>query len=343
MDSVRRASDALGISPKPQSHRKLKDAHTSSLDAQMLPTPSKTPCKQPTAQSEAASRSVARNLFGTSAVIADKPHKKAKKYTGLSLESFRAEEVEEDIEIFTDSCESVPVVDQSAENPFYGDHPVPEPSIRRSKRKQVVIPGEGKLTVEDAVKRSDGVLVVFRGKKIFRKFSEVNSLQRDDDDGDAEADEIETENADQPRRRGPMTRSSIKPRLLFPRMAKGKEAASTSQEHEDEEAVTDIEDHVLDGAEEAQTPEPETPVNVDEEQVKTPAAPRFAPASPPPTSRVTRSTDKVRDADTPMKKAKNSSPFDGWRRSKSRALTQGQKREGGALAQSPPSTKRPRA
>jgi hypothetical protein len=172
MDSVRRASGtltskstahatgALGITPKPQSQRNPKDAQTASSDTQMLPTPAKTPRKQPDAKAEAASRAVARNLFGSDADILATPQKKAKRYIGLSMDSFRAEEVEEDIEIFTDSRDRVPEIDNSADNPFYGDHAVAEASVRRSKRKQVVIPGESKQTVEDAVKRSDGVLVV---------------------------------------------------------------------------------------------------------------------------------------------------------------------------------------
>jgi hypothetical protein len=180
-----------------------------------------------------------------------------------------------------------------------------------------------------------------RGKKFFRKFSEAHSLDPNDqaENGDA----VDAESIDQPRRRGPTTRSSIKPRLLFPRETKGKQTAPIANTHEDEEAVTDIEDHVLDGVEDVQGVEPETPAYISEEMVQTPAAPRFAPASPPSTVRATRSTDKLRDADTPMKKPKNPSPFDGWPRTKSRARPQGQKREGDALAKSPASTKRPRA
>jgi hypothetical protein len=170
MDSVRRASGALtakstadaagalGISPKPQ--KKTQGNVTASQSTGMLPTPAKTPRKEPDAKTEAASRAIARNLFATTTDVMATPKKRAKKYTGLTLDSFKAEEVEENIEIFTDSRDRVPEVDNSADNPFYGDHVVAEPSNRRSKRKQVSIPGEGKQTIEDAVKRSDGVLVV---------------------------------------------------------------------------------------------------------------------------------------------------------------------------------------
>ncbi|KAI0905002.1 hypothetical protein F4823DRAFT_160317 [Ustulina deusta] len=347
MDSVRRASGtltaestanaagSLGISPKPQ--QKSQGAIPASHSIGMLPTPAKTPRKQPNPKTEAASREIARNLFATEEDMLT-PKKKVKKYSGLTLDSFRAEDVEEDIEIFTDSRDHFPEVDKSAENPFYGDHAVAEPSKRRSKRKPVVVPGEGRQSVEDAVKRSDGVLVVFRGKKMFRKFAEDADA---DSSSQAEADEADDLGFNgQTIRNRPMTRSSIKPRLLFPPEPKGKKVATTTVE--DEEAVTDIEDVFDDDAQPAEIEVPQTPVQDAKGKVETPDAPRFGPASPPSTARATRSTDKLRGGDTPMK-AKGPSPFDGWRRSKSRALPQGQKREGDVLVKSPASTKRQRA
>ncbi|KAI3324246.1 hypothetical protein HD806DRAFT_494514 [Xylariaceae sp. AK1471] len=354
MDSVRRASgaltakstadaaDSLGISPKPQ--KKPQGNLTTSQSTGMLPTPAKTPRKEPDAKTQAASHAIARNLFGTAADAMATPKKRAKKYTGLTLDSFKAEDVEENIEIFTDSRDRVPVVDSRAENPFYGDHVVTEPSNRRSKRKQVTIPGEGKQAIEDAVKRSDGMLVVFRGKKIFRKFSESIDADPNSQAEDDEAADLDS--TGQTRRSRMMTRSSIKPRLLFQSKTKGKRATSATAtvEDVDEEAATDIEDHVLHNAEDAELEIPETPVYVAEDKAKTPDAPRFAPASPPSTARATRSADKLRDGDTPMPKlTKVPSPFDGWRRSKSRGTPQGQKREGGFLAKSPTGTKRQRA
>ncbi|KAI1275519.1 hypothetical protein F5Y07DRAFT_171424 [Xylaria sp. FL0933] len=346
MDSVRRASGALtaestanaagslGISPKSQ--QKSHSAVATSLSAGMLPTPAKTPRKQPNPKTEAVSRGMARTLFVTEEDILT-PKKKSKKYTGLTLDSFRAEEVEEDIEIFTDTRDHFPEVDDSAENPFYGDHAVAEPSKRRSKRKAVSVPGEGRQSVEDAVKRDDGVLVVFRGKKMFRKFADDNDA---DSSSQAEDDEAAEDLNGQTRRNRPMTRSSIKPRLLFPPAPKGKKVAAATVE--DEEAVTDIEDNVFGDAEAAETEAPQTPTQVTKGKIETPDAPRFGPGSPPSTARATRSTDRLRGVDSPVK-AKGPSPFDGWRRSKSRALPQGQKREGEPLARPPASAKRQRA
>ncbi|KAI0870930.1 hypothetical protein GGS24DRAFT_473433 [Hypoxylon argillaceum] len=345
MDSVRRASgnltaksaanaaDSLGIDLKPQ--QKSQGPSATSLTSGMLPTPAKTPRKQPNAKTEAASRAIARTLFTTDEDVMFTPKKKAKKYTGLSLDSFRAEDVEEDIQIFTDSRDQFPEMDNSAENPFYGDQVIAEPSKRRSKRKPIVVPGEGRQSIDEAVKRTDGVLVVFRGKKIFRKFSDSNDA---DSSSQAENDEAELGLDSEPLRHRPMTRSSIQPRLLFPAKPKGKQAAIATT-LEDEEAATDIEDNVLLEDHDTEIEAPETPVQVTKGKVETPNAPRFGPASPPSTGRATRSTDKLRGGD----KAKAPSPFDGWRRSKSRAVSQGQKREGDFLAQSPGNNKRQRA
>lgn len=77
----------------------------------------------------------------------------------------------------------------------------------------------------------------------------------------------------------PLTRSSIKPRLLFPspQQVKAKEKIAHLSE-DDEEAVTDIEEHGV-----------STPA--EDAIISTPKATKFAPASPPTTVRATRSKD----------------------------------------------------
>lgn len=346
MDSVRRASGALtakstadaidSLQMNTQPPKQTHDAIAASRSTGMLPTPAKTPRKQPNAKTEAAARAIARNLFATDEDMMPSPKKKAKKYTGLTLDSFRAEDVEEDIEIFTDTRDQLPEIDESAENPFYGDRALAEPSKRQSKRKLVLVPGEGRQSIDDAVRRTDGVLVVFRGKKIFRKFSESFDAESSSQVENDEADDLGLET--QARHR-PMTRSSIKPRLLFPPKSKGKQVAITTTIEDDEEAATEIEDNVPDDAQEVNIEVPETPVQITDDEVETPNAPRFAPASPPSTGRATRYADKLRGGD----KSNGPSPFDGWRRSKNHAPAQGQKRGGDSLAKSPASTKRQRA
>lgn len=89
---------------------------------------------------------------------------------------------------------------------------------------------------------------------------------------------------------------------------------------------------------------PRTPVDLVEETPGTPVAPKFAPASPPTTSRTTRHGNKTADETTPMKPTRGGkrSPFDGWRRVKNNgAESHGHKRSGDDLAADP--AKRTRA
>jgi hypothetical protein len=138
------------------------------------------------------------------------------------------------------------------------------------------------------------------------------------------------------------TRSSIKPRLLFQTLRKGKSVAAHNSE--DEEAITDIEDHAMTETREDE-PAGKTPLE-DQSAPDTPKAPRFAPASPPTTARTTRVTRTLPSEETtPIKGAgKSRSPFDGWRRSKSgRTAAHGRKREAEVLPDEAASNKRQRA
>lgn len=130
------------------------------------------------------------------------------------------------------------------------------------------------------------------------------------------------------------TRSSIKPRRLF---------ASASVDEpkdldEDEEAATDIEDHVLARME---ADKPETPMDLIVEAPGTPEAPRFAPASPPTTARTTRfGSKKSADATPKPKQPAKRSPFDSWRRVKAGAESTSHKRSGDDLSAAAPKRSR---
>ncbi|KAI1458090.1 hypothetical protein F4805DRAFT_425457 [Annulohypoxylon moriforme] len=337
MDSVRRASnsltaggaanaaDSLGIG---SSRQKPKSISTATGSSTMLPTPAKTPQKQPDEKSKANVRAIARNLFSEPEAMPSPKKRKAKKYTGLTLDSFTAENIEEPIEIFTDTRDRIPEEDQTAQNPFYEQAPstpARDQSTRQTRSKQVYVQGEGKISIEEALKREDGIVYVFRGKRIFRKFSQ-------DEDGrvDEHIDGSPIHAS---------TRSSIKPRLLFP--SKGKAAAKASTD--DEEAVTDIEDHVLLDAKDDSAEAPATPTAMVAEKSVTPVAPKFTtPVSPPSTARATRASTRMQAVESSTKQSKPRNPFDGWRRSKSRASTQGQKREGEPIAGQDEASKRQR-
>lgn len=354
------------LSPE-DSHKAAKTANGEGSSSQarmmgMLPTPAKTPSKKVHAasQNESNIAAIARNLFHNDvdevmASPSKTPSRKGKKYTGISLESFTVVEQEDPISIFTDSQDRVPEADISNDNPFFGGGAVTAPSDsatprRRSKRNHVSIPGEGKQSVDEATRREDGLVYVFRGKKIFHKFDESVMSQEEDVDSVSSVGKR-------------LTRSAIKPRLLFPRSAQSPQLSGTpeglslSEEEDDEEAVTDIEDHILEDAEdveEAEEDDLQAPLEQPEElemepeAITTPkaytgkAAPNtppnapsfassYAPDTPPVTVRATRSGHKVASTPedmTPVKApAKKRSPFDGWRQTKSSASSAGHKRQ----------------
>ncbi|EFZ02513.1 hypothetical protein X797_000429 [Metarhizium robertsii] len=290
-----------------------------SQSAGMLPTPSKTPQKPPNEKTAASIQSFARNLFSSEEEVLPSPRKRrSKKYSGVTMESFTAEEEEDPITIFTDSQDRIPEKDNSEANPFYGSTAMAaEPSKRQSRRKVVSIPGEGAQSIDEAARREDGIVYVFRGKKFFRKFSEQD--QSEEIAASAEDDES--------RLNRPLTRASVKPRLLFP-------TQKTTAE-DDEEALTDVEDMNL-----IDEHVPQTPMKAHSIPAKTPEAPKYAPVSPPDTRRTTRSTNKL--ADTPMKGTGRKSPFDSWPRTKEhKSQSPAPKRAGESLASE--TTKRTRA
>lgn len=352
LDSVQRATRTLNV------EHSLHAPAGRSTGAGSLITPAKTPIKPPTERTKGQLKGVVKTLFSNRKVDENEAMpspKKARAKKQSTLETFAAQSGEEEISIFTDSHERVPVVDDSIDNPFYGTKKTTtttttttktttteRTSTRRSTRNQVLIPGEGVVSLEEAVGRKDGMLIMFRGKKQFRKFAEIEEEPVDADD------ELESAAASPLRR--PLTRSSIKPRLLFP--PKLKEAKVPDS---DEDAPTDIEDHVLESlkAEEEKVgeekqeekhnniAETETPVEKakeeeplaapeipeeDKQRASTPETTLLAPASPPATAtRTTRAGSKkaavAEDKDTP-KKAKpkgRKSPFDAFRRTKAGA------------------------
>ncbi len=160
---------------------------------------------------------------------------------------------------------------------------------------------------------------------------EQGSLAEDDSDDDANAnlDEVVSPNL-----RRPLTRSSIKPRLLFPSAEQSRAKETRFHNTDDEEADTDIEE-----------PATSTPMDQMDAMVATPKAPRFAPVSPPTTARATRSKKIEMDSSpaeptseedapstSPLLRSQRSrgkvSPFDSWQRLKPAAKATSKKREG---------------
>jgi hypothetical protein len=209
----------------------------------MLPTPAKTPRKR---RIEDVS-STARVLFPTNrpSTIEEAmptPRKNRKTKNLYTLESF-AEQMDENtpkIPIYTDSKERVPTPGAVDENPFLP---------KKGKGKVKATPQKSRKTVdrktakmEEAAERDEGMVYIFRGRRVFRKFHD------DAPSGDSAAEQEDELSADdnQVRRmigheaRRPLTRSSIKPRLLFQAEIKERNR-ELGIEEDDEEAVTDIE------------------------------------------------------------------------------------------------------
>ncbi|KAF3076355.1 hypothetical protein CFAM422_001417 [Trichoderma lentiforme] len=315
-DSVRRVTASLAAEASTASGSKDKSVagRSAAASSLMLPTPSKTPQKPPSSKATAHIQTFARNLFPVAeeTELSSPRKRRSKKYSGMTLESFRAEVAEEDIEIFTDSQDRIPKKDESKSNPFVGNASAAGPSKRRTKRK-VHVPGEGSQSVDEASRREDGMIYVFRGKKFFRKFSEF--------DDEEELEELDSDVEAQFSK--PLTRSSIKPRLLFPAKAP---APKTKDMLEEEEAATDVEEAVEAEKPQAKVETVETPAKAKEERAQTPDAPKYAPASPPETRRTTRSTNKLSADSAPIKRTGKKSPFDSWIRTKEHTNRSGTKR-----------------
>jgi hypothetical protein len=180
-----------------------------------------------------------------------------------------------------------------------------------------------------------------RGKKVFRKFSDPQEAEDEDEEVEAE-DQLAEDIPDTLQR--PLTRSSIKPRLLFPSVEQTKAKKMRSQMTEDEEeAITDIE-------------EPSSPMEMEVDStdnlVSTPKMRKIAPATPPTTARATRSRkvdmdgslglgsdDEVPSPDhVDSGRRAKLSPFDSWSRIK-RHGSGSKKREGDSMTRASKKTK----
>ncbi|KAL4885052.1 hypothetical protein BJY04DRAFT_158728 [Aspergillus karnatakaensis] len=275
----------------------------------MLPTPAKTPRKKPVENAGSTARVLFPPLSG---------QRKKKKQTGFSLDSFTEDSSRNDsIQIYTDSRDRIPEVDESEENPFYK-----KPSVNTNTRPSRHKTGGRDKEVNEALDREDGMVYVFRGKKMFRKFTDVVESDMEDDDDDlgllaSRPDLIDSTILESSR---PFTRSSIKPRVLFP-SALGPAALESHASDADEEAATDIEDHVLDDSA-AEDLDHTADVRSQQRPLTPPPKPVDTPHSPGGSARSLRSRAKREDLEHGRTSTvsdahkKRISPFDGWLRKK---------------------------
>ncbi|KAL9006344.1 MAG: hypothetical protein Q9188_000880 [Gyalolechia gomerana] len=268
------------------------------LGPNMLPTPAKTPRKKDL-RKPAELQSAARVLFPQRLekiedAMPNKKDRRGKKNVGFSLDSFGEDDDSASrVQIFTDSKEKIPELDRSEDNPFIDQPQMSRPAESRktSGLRERKAPVKANPQIEDVFNREEGLVYVFRGKKIFRRFTP------DPDHPNLSSEETEVEGCTSPRLR-PSTRASVKPRLLFPA-----EKQSREREVAAEEAPTDIEGEVTD----------------EKEKLVTPIKQSFAPATPPTTGHITRSASKkaaMNGDNSPLRPRKKTSPFDGWQRTK---------------------------
>ncbi|MDI1493040.1 MAG: hypothetical protein OHK93_004824 [Ramalina farinacea] len=302
--------DDLVQSQDPNDNAQTKPNQAQATGASALPTPVSIPRKKTVPRNLVDS--TARVLFPsrTDAVDDSMPtprkNRRGKKNVGFSLYSSMEDDgtsSEDRIQIFTDSKDKVPELDMSKDNPFIErpqeQSPQPEPVKSRSSRRKRTSPHiQSNPQIEEAFNRDQGMVYVFRGKKIYRKFPQ-------DSDSEDEVTEPEDSTAEAPHR--PLTRSSIKPRLLFPTAQQ--RAQRSAAAIAEEEAPTDIEDHT--------------------QKLVTPVKQSFGPATPPTTGHVTRSATKAQRDLTVSPPGTNepasgpppswkgrSSPFSDWSRKK---------------------------
>ncbi|KAL8813642.1 MAG: hypothetical protein Q9200_000124 [Gallowayella weberi] len=283
----------------------------------MLPTPAKTPRKKDLRKT-AELQSAARVLFPTRLekvedAMPTKKGRRGRKNVGFFLDgSGEDDESTSRIQIFTDSKDKVPELDMGEDNPFIekpdmttSHEPIKETGRRARKKGQI----KSNPQIEETFNGEEGMVYVFRGKKIFRRFTP------EPDQANLSSEETEIEGSASPRLR-PFTRSAVKPRLLFPTEKQRRE-----RELAEEEALTDIEDGRV-GKKKG-------------EKLTTPVRQSFALKTPPGTGHATRSATKqaaLNGGSSPLgppevgfdriasaverRPRKKTSPFNEWHRTK---------------------------
>ncbi|KAI4720182.1 hypothetical protein E4T48_03595 [Aureobasidium sp. EXF-10727] len=305
--------------------------------ASMLPTPNKTPYKRDPNAMQTTARILNFKPASTQSVMST-PRKKAK--SRLTLDDDDA--VYDEVKVFTDIQDRVPTVDQTEDNPFIG------PRKTRARTRAQTAPSSS-LDVDmddDHADDDKGILYVFRGKKVFRRFEKSADEPADSDASTGSNNSLKRQAGASASR--PLTRSSLKPRLLWP--------SANSDGDADEEALTDIDEDNIPSVDSA-------PFGAFFQPTKTPSKKAAAhPATPPSSHRQTRSAAQqvaifadphnelnralASPSVTPMPQKIVSGPlFAGWPRSKNaeEKAARGEKRHRSTMSEPEMPNKRTRS
>ncbi|EER26510.1 hypothetical protein D8B26_003106 [Coccidioides posadasii str. Silveira] len=334
----------------PSSHKSSDNTlQQTTMAVGMLPTPAKTPRKKNIPDSGA----IARDLFTNRARAMDLERRsqrrpRGKKYSGFSLESFHSnpEENNGSVEIYTDVRDRIPTLNSSEDNPFISrpeeaKTPKVEESDGKAKRRKV---NEDDIdrdpAVDEMVNRDDGVLCVFRGKKIFRKFKPKDI---DESDGDNDPGLLGSMDDIPSSRTRHFTRSSIKPRVLFPTADQLRTRAAKAKAAKVSEHATNGKEEKMEEQLNASSQSEATDANNDPVTPPSKMTRLATPSTPLASGRSLRSHTKKSESeitpDTSSSPTGNRfSPFDRWTRIKARSSPsgKGKKRSSSSLGHDTP-------
>ncbi|OAP63420.1 hypothetical protein AYL99_02647 [Fonsecaea erecta] len=303
--------------PPSKSHLQPFASSSTTISDGMLPTPVKTPKKKMIPKASNAARALFQdNTLSANHLVDFEPspkrNRKSKRYNGFSLESFTVgnDDSRGQVQIYTDSRDRVPHVDNSESNPFIERSMNGETSSSRkiagtSKRRKVS--GERKKLdpqVEEAIEKDDGMVYVFRGKKVYRRFDDEEDEEEDIDEGDLGLLEHTPKGSDVKRLRT-LTRRSIKPKRLFQTEAQQK----AREAEREEEALTDIEEPI-DHREDASAAVGDGKSS----EVASNSVTRRSLRSSGPVSLIPKDAESL---DASRRSTQKASPFDSWPRLKS--------------------------
>ncbi|KAF1842192.1 uncharacterized protein K460DRAFT_370177 [Cucurbitaria berberidis CBS 394.84] len=208
----------------------------------MLPTPAKTPRKRRIDDLSSTARVLFPSRPATIDEVVPTPRKARKTKNLYTLESFaqQNDESTEKIAIYTDSKERVPSPGTEEDNPFIVKKGKGRARATPQKPRKMVSQRTEKMTA--AAERDEGMVYIFRGRKVFRKFHNgpPSNASEAEEDEELSADDMQLRRQIGHEARRPLTRSSIKPRLLFQAEIQERNRENGTEE-DDEEAVTDIE------------------------------------------------------------------------------------------------------